>query len=61
VIENGIEPDLAEVTMIPKNTVSVEGADAEKVLNFIEALEDYDDVQNLYANFDIPDDILNAE
>ncbi|MBF0253765.1 MAG: YebC/PmpR family DNA-binding transcriptional regulator [Candidatus Omnitrophica bacterium] len=52
----GIEPDSAEITMLPSNTVRVEGPDAKKVLNLIDLLEDLEDVQNVYANFDIPDD-----
>lgn len=50
----------AILTYIPKNTVKVEGADAKKVLNLLNALEDHDDVQNVYANFDMPDDLLDA-
>jgi YebC/PmpR family DNA-binding regulatory protein len=48
----------AEITMIPKSTVTIEGADAEKLMRLMEALEDHEDVQNLYANFDIPDEVL---
>ena len=43
----------AEIAMLPKNTVKVEGKDAETVLKLIEALEDLDDVQTVWANFDI--------
>ena len=46
---------LAEITMVPKNTVSVMAKEAEQVLRLMEALEDNDDVQNVYANFDIPE------
>jgi len=56
----GIEPDLAEVAFIPKNTVKVEGREAEKVLDLVESLEDHDDVQHLHSNFDIPDEMLEA-
>ncbi|ANQ53911.1 MULTISPECIES: YebC/PmpR family DNA-binding transcriptional regulator [Thermosipho] len=52
--ENGFEGE-AKVTFIPKNTVKVTGADAEKVLKLISILEDNDDVQEVYANFDIDD------
>ena len=45
--------DEAEIAMLPKNTVKVEGKDAESVLKLIEALEDLDDVQKVWANFDI--------
>lgn len=50
----------AELTMLPQNTVKSEGKEAERMLRLMEALEDSDDVQKVYANFDIPDDILEA-
>jgi len=45
----------SEITMMPKNTVPVEGAAAAQVLRLMDALEDNDDVQNVYANFDMQD------
>ena len=54
----GIEPTQSEVTMIPKNTVKLEGSTAEKVLRLINALDDNEDVQEVFANFDVPDEIL---
>ena len=48
----------AEVTMVPSSTIKVTGGDAKQVLGLIEALEEHDDVQQVYANFDIPDEIL---
>jgi YebC/PmpR family DNA-binding regulatory protein len=48
----------AEVTMYPQNTVKLEGRDAERMLGLMEALEDSDDVQRVYANFDIPDSVM---
>ena len=48
----------AELSMIPNNTVSVERGDVSKVLRLMDALEDHDDVQQVYANFDIPDEVL---
>ena len=48
----------AEITMIPSSTVKVTGGDAKQVLGLVEALEEHDDVQQVYANFDIPDEIL---
>jgi YebC/PmpR family DNA-binding regulatory protein len=45
---------LSEISMIPTSTVHVEGGEAQKVLRFVEELEDLDDVQGVYANFDIP-------
>jgi YebC/PmpR family DNA-binding regulatory protein len=56
----GMEFQLAEITMMPANTVTCTGDDARKVLALIESLEDNDDVQKVYANFDIPDDELAA-
>jgi YebC/PmpR family DNA-binding regulatory protein len=50
--------DLAEVTLIPKNTVKLEGKQAQTMMKLMEALEENDDVQNVYANFDIPEEIL---
>jgi transcriptional/translational regulatory protein YebC/TACO1 len=44
--------------MLPTSTVKVAGGEARQVLALIEALEEHDDVQQVYANFDIPDDIL---
>jgi len=48
-----IEPSSAEVSMIPQNTVRVEGKNAQQVLKLMEALDDHDDVQHVYANFDM--------
>lgn len=49
----------AEMTMLPSTTVRVAGADARTLLNLMEALEDHEDVQNVYANFDIPDEEMD--
>jgi YebC/PmpR family DNA-binding regulatory protein len=54
----GIEPEVAEISMIPQTYVKVEGADAKSMLKLYEILDDHDDVQNIYANFDIDDDEL---
>ncbi|HHL45194.1 MAG TPA: YebC/PmpR family DNA-binding transcriptional regulator [Gammaproteobacteria bacterium] len=51
-------PEYAEVTMRPSTTVALELEDAQKVLRLVDALEDLDDVQNVYSNADIPADIL---
>jgi YebC/PmpR family DNA-binding regulatory protein len=57
--EAGIPVESAEVTMLPSTTIALDReADAKKVLHLIDLLEDHDDVQNVYANFDIPDSIL---
>jgi len=54
----GIEFEQAELTMVPKNTVKLEENDARKTMKIVDALEDSDDVQEVYANFDIPEDVL---
>jgi YebC/PmpR family DNA-binding regulatory protein len=54
----GVEVSSAEITMIPQTAIPVGGAEARAVLSLIEALEDLDDVQNVYANFDIPEEIM---
>ena len=57
----GIAFTSADLTMLPSTTVALEdAASAKAVLRVLEALEDNDDVQNVYANFDIPDDVLAA-
>lgn len=48
----------AELTMIPQTSVPVEGGQAKQVLALLEALEDLDDVQNVYGNFDIPEALM---
>lgn len=50
----------AEVTMVPQSTIRVEGKIAEQVLRLMDELEEHDDVQHVYANFDIPDEIMAA-
>ncbi|MCU1462982.1 MAG: putative transcriptional regulatory protein [Acidimicrobiales bacterium] len=53
--------DSADLTMMPTTVVALESeADARKVLRLIDALEDHDDVGDVYANFDIPDSVLEA-
>ena len=48
-----IEPQAAEISMFPQNYIHLEGAEAKQMLKLYEAIEDNDDVQNVYANFDI--------
>jgi YebC/PmpR family DNA-binding regulatory protein len=57
---NKIEMAHSEITMVPKNYVALEGTQADQMIRLIDALEDHDDIQNVYANFDIPDDDLKA-
>ena len=57
----GFHVESAELSMLPKTTVTIEDeATAKKVVHLIEALEDNDDVQDVYANFDIPEHVLEA-
>ncbi|HDI51444.1 YebC/PmpR family DNA-binding transcriptional regulator [candidate division KSB1 bacterium] len=49
----GIEIESAQITMYPKNTVKIEGKQAEQLLKLMDALEEHEDVQNIYSNFDI--------
>ena len=49
----GIEPQAAEISMIPQNYIKLEGAEAKQMLKLYDALDDNDDVQKVYANFDI--------
>jgi len=50
---------MAEVSMVPQNTIKVVGKEAEQVLRLMEALEDLDDTQKVYANFDIPEEEMD--
>ena len=54
----GIEVFSAELTMLPQSTIPVDGGEARRVLQLIDALEDLEDVQNVYANFDIPEEVM---
>ena len=51
--ENDIELAASEIAMVPKSTVKLEGKNAKQLLKMLEALEEHDDVQNVWANFDI--------
>jgi len=56
--EQNIDCLLSEITLIPKTTVDLEGKKAMQMLNLMEQLEDHDDVQKFYANFNIADEIM---
>jgi len=56
----GFTIESGSVTMIPSTTVECTGKDAKKIFNLIDALEDHDDVQKVHANFDIPDEEMEA-
>jgi len=58
IVDNGIEYSVAELSMDPKSTIRTDGEKAKQILSLVEALEDSDDVQHVYANFDIPDAII---
>ena len=50
---------MTEISMVPQNTVPVNDAGvAKKIISLMEGFEDHEDVQNTYANFDIPDEVL---
>ena len=53
-----VEMTTGEVTMLPQNTVKLEGKQAQHMLQLMEDLEEHDDVQNVYANFEIPDEVM---
>jgi transcriptional/translational regulatory protein YebC/TACO1 len=56
-----MKPETAELAMVPSTTIPVnDEGEVRKVLRLIEALEDHDDVQSVWSNFDIPDDLLVA-
>jgi YebC/PmpR family DNA-binding regulatory protein len=56
--KQGVKPVSAEILMYPKNTVALDKEGAKKVLKLVEALEENDDVQEVYANFDIPESVM---
>jgi transcriptional/translational regulatory protein YebC/TACO1 len=59
--QSGIEVESAELTMVPKTTVSLDDeSTAKKTLRLIDALEENDDVQEVYSNFDIPERVMEA-
>jgi YebC/PmpR family DNA-binding regulatory protein len=56
--EAGFKISFSEVTMVPQNTVRIIGKEAEQMIRLMDGLEDSDDVQKVYANFDIPDEVM---
>jgi len=60
ITKSGIKPLSSEVTMVPTTNVKLEGKQAEQMIRLMEELEEHDDVQHVYANFDIPEEILAA-
>ena len=59
-IDAGLEPEEAEVTMRADNLTPLDVATAEKLINLVEALEELDDVQEVFSNADIPDELMEA-
>ena len=56
----GVEPATAEVSMIPQNYVKLEGKPAQQMVRLMEALEEHDDVQHVWSNFDISEKEIEA-
>lgn len=56
--KENIKIQVCEVSMIPQSSVRLEGEDARRMLALMESLEDHDDVQNVYSNFDVPEEIM---
>src|SRR3989304_2391006 len=58
--EKGVKSNTAEVAMLPQSTIHLEGKAADQMLRLMNALEEADDVQNVWANFDISDEAMEA-
>lgn len=58
ILKKGLKLKFTEISMIPQNYIKVDASTARTVLNLIEALEENEDVQNVYSNADIPDEIM---
>jgi transcriptional/translational regulatory protein YebC/TACO1 len=56
----GVDYDSAEASFVPSMNVELDESAAPKVLRLVEALEDLDDVQNVFGNFDVPDEVLES-
>jgi transcriptional/translational regulatory protein YebC/TACO1 len=56
----GVEPASAEVAMIPQNYVKLTGKEAQQMLKLMEVIEEHDDVQHVWANFDIEEKEIEA-
>ena len=59
-LQRGYRCTDASLSMVPKTTLRLEGPEAERLLKLVDALESHDDVQEIYANFDIPDEVMEA-
>lgn len=58
--QEGIPFTISEISMIPQTTIRLEGKEAQQMLTLMEALEDSDDISHVYANFDIPEEVMEA-
>ncbi len=58
IVAGGVEPDSAEITMLPKTTVACDAESAAKVMRLIDELEDHDDAQKVYHNAEIPEEVM---
>jgi YebC/PmpR family DNA-binding regulatory protein len=56
----GVEPDTAEIAMLPQNYVKLEGKQAQQMLKLMEMLEDHDDTKNVWSNFDVEEKEIEA-
>jgi transcriptional/translational regulatory protein YebC/TACO1 len=56
----GIEPDTAEIAMLPQNYIKLEGRNAQQMLRLMEALEEHDDTRNVWSNFDVEEKEIEA-
>ena len=56
----GIEPDSAQIAMVPQNYIKLEGKQAQQMLKLMEALEEYDDTKNVWSNFDVDEKEIEA-
>jgi YebC/PmpR family DNA-binding regulatory protein len=56
----GVQPDTAEIAMMPQNYIKLEGKQAQQMLKLMEALEDYDDTKNVWSNVDIDEKEIEA-
>lgn len=59
--ERGVELEAGQLAMLPQSTVKLEAGDAGKVLRLVEALEDHDDIQHVWSNFDVDEEVLAVE
>jgi transcriptional/translational regulatory protein YebC/TACO1 len=56
----GVEPDSAQIAMLPQNYVKLEGKQAQQMLRLMDVLEDHDDTKNVWSNFDVEEQEIEA-